>query len=416
MSTRSNRLRWKCRCAGAGLLIGLLSGPVVAGESDAVRVRVAAALLDQSAQSALPATLTLPRDLGDDGGKTLVLTEVRYCGTGDKGSGRLRAAGCLGVCEARPRPLLAGDEACHAKLAELAEHAKTGGAEGRVLADLDATWKPWELKLSAVRALVTVKDGRPRPMAGLDKRVELLSVPTSDLRIENSSGAPIVLHAVPAFHPGAVEVTIVSADKPPAKPPAAGHGAVEAPIAGQANISADIPASFANHILRRLTAKQPLTISANGEEVDIENVSLAGEGSGEKSQLTLAGKATPRSVRETMRWTVTAAGEPVRVSSVQMSAQLEDCAGLGTMAALGCNVRNGARATAAEAFGRGLTQQYQGRFVHELGSPQDLRFTVAGQRIELRGELLRTSFGPHGLSAAAHLEPPSPEPPAAPPQ
>jgi hypothetical protein len=99
------------------------------------------------------------------------------------------------------------------------------------------------------------------------------------------------------------------------------------------------------------------------------------------------------------------------VSSVRVAGQLEDCSALGTMAALGCNVRNGARSAAAEAFGRALTQQYQGRLVHELASPQSLRFKIAGQRIELRGDLLRTSFGAHGLSAAAHLDPPNREPP-----
>jgi hypothetical protein len=104
-----------------------------------------------------------------------------------------------------------------------------------------------------------------------------------------------------------------------------------------------------------------------------------------------------------MRWTLAAGGEPLRASSVRMTAQLEDCGGLGTMAALGCNVRNGARAAAAEGFGRALTQRCEGQFVHELVSPLSLRFNVAGQRIELRGDLVRTALSARGLSAAAHL-------------
>ena len=87
----------------------------------------------------------------------------------------------------------------------------------------------------------------------------------------------------------------------------------------------------------------------------------------------------------------------------QFSGQLEDCSGLGTMAALACNVRNGARGAAAEAFGSGLTQRYQGQAAHELASPFNLRFEVAGQRIELRGDLLRLGFGPRGLTAVGRL-------------
>ena len=87
----------------------------------------------------------------------------------------------------------------------------------------------------------------------------------------------------------------------------------------------------------------------------------------------------------------------------QFSGQLEDCSGLATMAALACNVRNGARGAAAEAFGSSLTQRYQGQAVHELASPLDLRFEVAGRRIELRGDVLRLTFGPRGLTATGRL-------------
>jgi hypothetical protein len=67
-------------------------------------------------------------------------------------------------------------------------------------------------------------------------------------------------------------------------------------------------------------------------------------------------------------------------------------------------VRNGARSAAAEGFASALTQRYQGQPAHELASPLNLRFEVAGQRIELRGDLLRLGIGPRGLSAAARLE------------
>jgi len=276
-----------------------------------------------------------------------------------------------------------------------------------VLADLEATWKPWQLTLVAVRALVVGEGGRVRSLAGLEKRADILSVPTSELRIETGVGSPIVLFAVPTFVAGAVEIAVVAADKAPAKAPHPEHGARDGLTTGQANVAVQIPVSFANEVLRRLTWTQPLTVPVDREEIDIQNVSLAGQGAGELARLTLTGNATPKSVRETMRWTVVVAGEPLRVSSVQAAAQLEGCAGLGTMAAIGCNVRNGARAAAAETFAAALTQKYQGQFVHDLASPQSLRFNVAGQRIDLRGDLVKTLFSARGLSAAAHLDVPS---------
>jgi hypothetical protein len=156
-------------------------------------------------------------------------------------------------------------------------------------------------------------------------------------------------------------------------------------------------------VLRRLTWTQPLTIPVDRDEVEIRQVSLAGSGAGESARLTLSGTATPRTIREIMQWTVGLGGDPLLVSRGQFSAQLEDCSGLGTMAALACNLRNGARGAAAEAFGASLTQRYQGQPVHELASPLNLRFEVAGQRVELRGDLLHLGLGPRGLSASGRL-------------
>jgi hypothetical protein len=146
-----------------------------------------------------------------------------------------------------------------------------------------------------------------------------------------------------------------------------------------------------------------LVIPANREEVEVSDVTLAGQGAGEAAGLSLAGNASPRSMRETVRWNLLAAGEPLRVSSLRATPQFEDCSTLGTMAAIGCNVRNGARTAAAEAFAQAFIQRYQGRFVHEVSSPLDLRFTVAGQRILLRGDLVRTAFSARGLMIAGRL-------------
>jgi len=381
----------------------LLAAPAVAADGEVASARASAALLDECLQGILPAAVALPRALGDDTKKTFFVNELRYCGPGDKGRGRFRAAGRLGAGEDRKDPLLAGAEACRQGLAEIAERASPPLAAGTLLLDLEASWKGWELSLGALSGLVADQEGRTRAMSGSGKPVEIATVRTADLRIDSGAGAPIVLHARPVFLAGAIEVAIVLADKPPTKAPPTEPGARGEPFAGEANLAAEIPAAFANQVLRRLTGTRPLVIPVHGEEVEISDVTLTGQGAGRTAQLSVAGNASPRSMQETVRWRLLAAGEPLRVSSLAATAQLEDCSTLGSVAAIGCNLRNGARSAAAEAFAQAFRQRYQGSLVHELASPVDLRFTLAGQRVLLHGDLVQTAYSARGLLVAGQL-------------
>ena len=212
------------------------------------------------------------------------------------------------------------------------------------------------------------------------------------------------IYAVPSFLQGGIEVAVAlgGGGAPSAPEKLAGGPRTPSPT-GESNAAADVPLAFANQLMRRLTWTQPLVVPVNSDEVEVRSVSLSGEGSGEMARVTLAGQATPASIRETVRWTVTSGGDPMRLSSIQIVAQMEDCSGLSTMAAVGCNVRNGARAAAAEGFAGSLTQRYQGRAIHELASPQTLRFTVAGERFILGGDLVRMTFGTRAIAIGAKL-------------
>ena len=390
-------MAWKTNRFGYGALaaLGLLwLAPARAAEAPLAHARLSGELLGEIVQSLLPATVAPARAGADAEEKPLRLLAVGYCGPGEKGTGRLRALASRGRGEA------SASVSCAGGLGEWAERAGPALPEGILLVDIEASWKSWELRLAAVRGLVMGKGGRHRPAPGFEQRFDLATVSTADLRIDTGE-QPIVLHAIPAFQERAVEVVIVLADRAPARLPRT--PASRLAWAEPANCAAEIPGPFANQILRLLTAQRPVSIPLQGEEVDIANVTLAGEGAGEGARLVLAGTAEPRSLRESTQWTLVAAGEPLRVSSLRMAAEYEDCAGLGTMAAMACKVRNGARATATEAFGRALTERYQARLVHELASPVRLGFTVAGQRVSLDGDLLRMSASAGGLQATARL-------------
>ena len=412
MSAAYSRRRYGRFSAKLALVVGL--GPALsaaaAAEPEPVRARISAALVDEQMRALLPAPLPLTRalsELGEEGAKTITLAELKYCGASDKGAGRFRAVtrqGAMGKAQA----ILTASDSCRAGLSELAKRGVGGEAgDGFVVADVEAVWKPWEVRLTVAHAVVAGKVGRSGAATHFDKRGEILTIPTSDLRIDTGAGAPIVLYAAPFFAASAIDLAVVMTEGAPAKATtlerAAASGRGDA-LPGQANIAAEIPLSVANQVLRRLTWAQPLTIPVNGDEVEIRQVSLSASGAGEGSRRTASGTATPRTIRETMQWTLALGGDPLLVSGAQFSAQFEDCAGLGTMAALGCNVRNGARSAAAEGFASALTQRYHGQPAHELASPLNLRFELASQRIELRGDLLRLGIGPRGLSAAARLE------------
>lgn len=386
--------------------LSLASTAVHAAEGEAARVRFSAALLDETVRGLLPTLIRLPPPSGepsaDNRSSFATMTELIYCGANDKGVGHFRA---LLRLESSPAPaaLLVGRQGCQIDLADLAKRVGENNEQaGIVVADLDATWKPWEIRFVVAHAEGTTKASKARLFAVLERRRELLVVQTGDVRIQADSG-PILLYAVPSFTQGGIEVAVVlGGGGAPGSPEklASARGGVPT---GEPNVAADVPLAFANQLLRRLTWNEPLVVAVNRDEVEIRNVSLSGEGAAERARLTLTGQATPSSIRETVRWTVTSGGDPMRLSSIQIAAQMEDCAGLGTMAAVGCSVRNGARSTAAEGFAGSLTQRYQGQAVHEMGSPQTLRFTVAGERFALSGDLLRMTFGARGISIAAKL-------------
>jgi len=419
MSAASFRIGQRRFLAGLAVAVGFSAAcaSVLAAEPDPVRVRISAALLDEEIRAFLPATLALPRtlaELGEEGARTITLAELKYCGATEKGAGRFRAV--IRPSATKAQAFLTASDGCQVSLADLAKRGATSsdgsdgndGNDGLVLADLEATWKSWELKLAVVHALVLGKGARKGAPTTIDKRADIWTVSTSDLRIDTAVGAPIVLHAAPFFVANAIDLAVVMTEGTAPKAATLERAAASNRgdmLAGQSNMAAEVPLAVANQVLRRLTWTQPLTIPVDRDEVEVRQVSLVGLGNGESARLTVAGNATPRSIRETMQWTLLLSGDPLLLSSGKFSAQFEDCSGLGTMAALSCNLRNGARGAAAEGFGSALTQRYQGQPIHELASPLNLRFQVAGQRIELRGDLLRFAFGPRGLFASGRLVP-----------
>jgi hypothetical protein len=390
-----------------------------AAVAEPARVRASAALIDEVVARLLPLDVVLPvepgatPDAGSDGTpQPAQVTELRYCGATDKGTGRFRAVlrwGAFGAAQ----PALAGSDGCRHTLNDIAK--QVGAAEtprsgsGVSVVDLEASWRPWQLSLSVTRALMPPtptppRPGPPRPLAGLETRRELLVLPTAGLRLPTVGGDTIAVHAAPSFAADGIEVAVLVADgigsSPPAARPSSSGGALAVPV--EANLVAELPAGFANQVLRTLSGGQPLAISVDRDIVDVQNLSISFGASGGAA---LVGLATPRSLRETVRITVGVSGPDLKVVSVRADAQLENCATVGGLSAITCNARNAARSTAAAAVGAAASQKYQGRLVRELAGSQTLVIDFGGRRVGLTGELTRTAGGPRGLTVGARLAP-----------
>jgi hypothetical protein len=395
------------------------AAPVVAAVGEPVRARVAAALIDEVLARSVPFEVVLPAppgaapDAGSDGTQLPALvTELRYCGVTEKGTGRFRAVlrwGALGAGQS----ILSGSDGCRQTLGDLAKHVSVtetpASNVGIAVADLEASWRPWQLTLSMTRALMPPaptppRPGPPRPLGGLESRRDLLVLPTAGLRIPTGTGEAITLHAAPSFAPDGIEVAVVVSEggsaSPPASRPATGGAAL--PLSVDANLALDLPYGAANVILRQLSGAEPLAIPVDREVIDLQNLSVI-PASG--ASALVVGTATPRSVRETVRMTVAIGGAELKVTGLRADAQLENCAALGTLAAMACNARNAARNTAAAALAAALSQKYQGRLVRDLAGPQAPSIEAGGRRVELRGELTRATLGPRGLLLWGRLGP-----------
>lgn len=384
--------------------LALVSGRVFAAANEPAHLRVAGALLDDVVRGLLP--VMLPGSAGGSGkaggtSPAAMLTEMKYCGATEKGAGRFRGVIRQTALNSSAPFLLSAREACRPSLAELAKQVikEPGPADGAAIAEFEATWKPWELRLALLRSIVLAPT-KSAPTPELDNRRSLWTISTSDFCVATEAGEPIILHAAPWFAAATIEIAVVlSEGGSPTPPSPSGRSSASAALVAGANLAADLPVAFANQILRRLTWTQPLAIPVDRDVIDLENLTMTQDGLG----LTIRGNATPRSIRETVRMTIALDGEDLRVTSVRAQGHMEDCAGQGVFAGVACNLRNSARDGVVGVLAGALAQRYQGQLVRELAGPRELGFSVGIRRLKARGDLLRLGCSAGVLSAVARF-------------
>jgi hypothetical protein len=388
--------------------VARFSSSVDAAVTEPAQIHVASAFLDEVIRGVLPARLDLPRALADAafaGARTASLAELKFCGVGEDGAGRFRAV-LLQNNVGKVQSLLAIRGSCQVPLGELADPAASlvGRGQALVIADVEAVFQARELKLWLLHAIAVQGGSRRGAPATFDKRTEIGTLPMSALHFD-WVGPAISFHVAPTFRNHGVGLAVAVSDRASDKV-VLSEGRSSAPntaLDSQTALAAEVPLTTINFVLHRLTSSTPITLALEGDQVDLRNIGVRAVGAGVAARVTVNGTATPHSILETVAWTLNLAGDPLSVSSVQATAQLEDCAGLGTLAGIACDLRNGARVAAAEAFAAALTNRYGGRTVHALTSPIHTRVSVAGRGIHLSGDVLRIASGRTAIFAGGKV-------------
>ena len=411
-----------------GGMVGPSGHPVRAAAAavlEPARAKVTTALLDETVRRLLPVTLNLPAPTGPpaDGGVApsavpATLVELRYCGPTPQGAGKFRAAIRLSGFPAVVDPtsasaVVAGSQAsstpfigegeCKAPLGDLGRRAGAGltrADAALVFADLEASWHPWELRVSVARFVVA---GEPRGLVGWgDARHDVVAFSTAGLVIPTDLG-PLVFHVSPLFASDGVELTASLGESglsPPLSAPAPGGGPFSTSTDPVANALIELPFSLANRLLHAFTA-HPLPVRVGREIVDVQNASIRGS----PGNVAVTALASPRSLPESARVTVTASGDDLRIGTVGGEAQLESCVGLGMVASVACSARNATRNATATALGTSATERYRGQLLRELAGPEELHFGIARRDLKMTGELVRIAATTRGFMVGARLTP-----------
>ena len=291
--------------------------------------------------------------------------------------------------EAAAQPLLEGARSCKDKPDDVVRRAASVAGDGPLaLVEILATPSPARLRFS-IGGIATAGEGAGALAADLARAKAagpLATVDTAGLRLASAGGGSLTFDLAVLFPKGGdlVRATVTPSDGDGTRPTKSSLlDQAGAPLASDAIVGATL--ALANRILALYTQDAPVVLQLQGDTVEIRSLQLSG-GTG---SLTLTGRATSRSLAQSLRVGIDAAGADLEISQVRAEAESEDCSGASFMAAVGCRGRNAARAAGAAAFAAGMNAHYRGQPLRALVVPPPFSFDVAGRRMTLRPTLLR---------------------------
>ena len=257
--------------------------------------------------SSYPSPFQLPA--GSEAGaepRTVSIVAVRTCGSVDGARGRLLALVRRG--EAAAQPLLEGARSCKDKPDDVARRAASVAGDGPLaLVEILAAPSATRLRFS-IGGIATAGEGASALAADLARAKAagpLTTVDTTGLRLASAGGGSLTLDLAVLF-PKAGDVVRATVT------PSGGDGTraaksslldqAGAPVASDAIVGATL--ALANRILALYTQDDPMVLQLQGDTVEIRSLQL----SGATGTLTLTGRATSRSLAQSLRVGIDAAG------------------------------------------------------------------------------------------------------------
>ncbi|HXI55696.1 MAG TPA: hypothetical protein VNO55_06535 [Polyangia bacterium] len=405
-------LRRRRACLLTGLVLPVLLAAQAPGHAsdgaERADVLIAAATTNMMLAKLLPQPIEIAGDRAADGGPppppvTVWLVEARYCGAGDGGRGRV-----LGVVRSRrdalpaTPPLLDAPGDCRASLEKMARRTAFASLPDAALVELAAAFAPWQVRVS-VGSFVTAPAGSAGLAAALTRAqaaptvrtirtgAQSLSLPdfpaqTFDVAVRFGKADGVTLTLTPTPMTGAS----ASAAAAPGDPLTLPEGA---------DATFRVSDGLANHLLDQATQNGPLVVPVDRQAIELRRLHVASQ----DDRASLRARATPRGLPESVGLAVDAAGGDLRLVEVRAQPELEDCAGLSMMSALGCRARNAARSTAAATLAGELTARTRGQTVRTLGSVPSASITVGAQRLRVRVTPTRLRATAAGLTATGTI-------------
>jgi hypothetical protein len=406
---RRRRARLLASLVLLALALPLAPAPGHASDgADRADVLISAATTNMTLARLLPQPIEIAGDRAADGGPpppplTVWLMEARYCGAGDGGRGRV-----LGVVRTRRDalpvavPLLDGPGDCRASLEKMARRAAFAALPDAALVELAAAFAPWQVRVS-VGSFVTAPAGSVGLAAALTRAQAAPTVRTirTDAQSLSLPDFPAQTFDV-AVRFGKTDGGVTLTLTPPAN--SAGAGSAAAPgepltLSEGADATLRISDALANHLLDQATHNGPLVVPVDRQAIELRSLHVTSQ----DDRATLRARATPRGLPESVGLAVDAAGGDLKLVEVRAQPELDDCAGLSMMSALGCRARNAARSTAAAALAGELSARTRGRMVRTLGSVPAASMMVGAQRLRVQVTPTRLRATAAGLTATGTI-------------
>ncbi|HUN58140.1 MAG TPA: hypothetical protein VMU41_08495 [Candidatus Binataceae bacterium] len=374
-----------------GTRVLLPGSAALAQEAPSLRVILRPELITEVADQALPLKLNPPADPTDVTSQQLTITELLYCGSDERGDGRMIGVIDEGDAPLRARSLEPSD--CDQPLPTIAgrELRVPGSPEWVAAARLRLSWQLWRLALAVVDSSSAARPGFTTPnlpsaasrgVSYPTRGLQPLTGPGQNLKFDLAVGFRrngVIIDAYPGGTASNPDGSFLSED--------ALTTAIQS-SPSSTNVIAEARYGFVNQMLAIYSPTFNIPVSVQGLSTILFARDLSVKGA--DNQLTLTGKIIGQNLTYDSR--VDCAGEDLAVQQVSMEAERVNCARPDMMSWLQCQAGHGLAAA--------LTGYYQNQSLHVSTQSRPLHFSFGGTRYEAYFSALKTSSHSGVLSEA----------------